>query len=207
MIERQACDALKAELVANVTGMSGIGKVAAVAKDASRDALYPSLQVVPMEFAFTWSRAIAIESLAGHRGLWRAGTMAGDVQLRVVARTAKEREPLEVQVVRCFGPGGGSMDLSTGALTIEGVVTTYSASVRVKLMRQKWVEEKIDERRRYSYLTCRMETEILYVSADGTVPKMTSIVLQTTHDMFTAVPPLETTDYQVNADGAPTLLP
>jgi len=206
-IKRAALDALRADLAANVTGMSAAGKVAAVARDAFRDAPQPSIQLVPLRTTFEWTRPQAISSLSGQRGLWRAGRMAADVQIRVVSRTPKEREPIEEQVIARFAPRSGTLHLSTGALTLSGIATGYSAPVAVGLDRELWEEEKTQERRRYSYLDTTLTTEVLYVSATGTVPTIASIILHVTHDMKTAYPAVKRKNYQVTTGGVLVPLP
>lgn len=210
-VRRAALDALAADFAANVTGMSPAGKVFAISRDAFRETPQPSITLVPGKARFEWRTPVPISTLAGQRGLWRAGTLTQPVQIRVVARTAKEREPLEQQVEDRFAPRRGTLHLLTAALTLSGVATGYTAPVAVQLDGASWEEEKTNERRRYSFLDTTLSAEILYVSAAGTLPTMATIALHVTHDMTAAwetVPDVQPVnpatphrDYLITADG------
>ena len=193
VVVRAALDAAAAHFAANVTGMSATGKVAPISRDAFRDTPQPSIALVPGKRRFEWGNPTPLTVLSGQRGLWRAGTLTQPVQIRVVARTAKEREPIEQEVEDRFGPRRGTLHLATAALTLSGVATGYTAPVTLKLGGAGWDEEKTNERRRYSFLDTTLTTEILYVSATGTLPTMATIALHVTHDM-TALWEVDDTD-------------
>lgn len=204
-VRRAALNAMALSLSAAVPGM--VGRVAPVARDAFRDSEPPWIQLVPLRTRYEWTQATALAVLADHRGLFRAGRQVTALQLRVVERTAKAREPIEEAVDAVFAAGRGHLLLETGALSIMGVDTNYSAPVDIALGGSMWVEEKTNERRRYSYLDATLITEIVYVGGVGSAYTMNEIFLHVAaNDLHTDPDDVITDDYQITASG-PVRLP
>jgi len=212
-VRRAALDVVAADFAANVSGMAG--RVFPVARDAFRDAVSPSVQLVPLRTRREWTRPQGIAVVGDHRGLFRVGREVTTLQIRVVERTPKAREPIEEGVEARFSAGArprlatgaGTLSVTTGPLTLLSVATGYSAPADVALSSSIWVEEKTNEHRRYSYLDTTLTTEMLYLGPVGSGYFMNSIVLHVAaDDLHTPAEDVATKNYQITASG-PVRLP
>jgi len=202
-VKRAALEALRSDLAANVTGMSATGKVRAVARDSQQETPYPSIQLVAGRFQYIPRGRTEVRRVSASQVLWNVGRFDGDVELRVVADAPARREPIEEEVLARFLASSrpGTLVVNTASLTLRSTATLYASPVAYTLASTEWNEERVWERRRYSFVNAKASFEALVLDAVGSTYSMGTIYLLFTQDLHTAYPAVERTTYSITAAG------
>lgn len=209
-IRYEALAALSSQLQTTIPALAN--RVFAVSREPEENATFPSIGLVPgaLTFRRQVSDEVAFDADAGAANsvLEQVGTFDGEVELRVYGKTAPERELYEDQVAHLFltQTTPGLLVLATAVLTVNALVTTYTAPVSYELLSTEWQDEAVFAKQRYSYIPLTLSMPALVQR--GSVYDITTLVLQMTRDLTTAVATVVIDDQvQVNADGTTSPYP
>lgn len=190
----QACQVLADHIAANIPAFAG-GKARAVHAEPEDDATYPSVVVMPRRFAFQSFQEDEVHAPAASTELvTEVGAFEGSVDLRLYALSAPQREEYEDKLTALFLQREGApgvLVLVCPAVTIAGQVSpptelsTYDAPVAFALDESEWHEEKVFDKRRYTYLTLDVVLPALVRQSVYTIEEY---VLAINHDLSSAAP-------------------
>lgn len=203
-LKYQACSVLAAYIAAHIPAFAG-GKARAAHAEPEDDATYPSVVVMPRKFVFqpfqedeVWSPADSTERVV------EVGALEGRVELRLYALSGPQRDEYEDKLTALFlerDNTPGVLVVTCPAVTIAGSisppteVSTYDAPVAFTLDDVEWEEEKVWDKRRYSYLTLGLNLPALLLQRVYTIEEY---VLAINNDLTSDVPDEEV---QITEDG------
>lgn len=201
-VKRACLEALRTDFVANVSGMTA-DKVRVVARDAEMPTKYPSIQVVAGKFKYIPRDKSEIKRVSASQVLWGVGRFDGDVEIRTVGDTPAAREGTEEAVLARFlgAERPGTLKINTANLVMNGTATLYASPCTFALTGEEWIEERVWERRRFSFITAKASFEALFLDPVGTTYTMSQIYLMFTRDLHTPYPAVKRTTYLITANG------
>jgi hypothetical protein len=154
-IKRTTLDTLKTRLE-SISGLSG--KVFVAQQGPEKTVTYPSVVIIPQAFTFepetaedVWWDAVTDDG----KVLQEVGTFDGLLEIQLYTNSAPQREQFEEAILQAFlsTPGApGTICLNTPTLTVNGLVSLYSAPILYRLDDEDWREEFAFESRRFSFL-------------------------------------------------------
>ena len=199
VIKTAMLDAFVAAFQAALNPALGI-TVEPAAADWEEPQVFPLLRIVPSEkFNFEPWQEEELDDTQPGLLLLEVGSFSGSVELRVCARTKKERELIEdaVQNVLFQREGApGVLVAQTADLNVGGYATAYSAPVALVFNDEEWREEMVFAKKRYSFLTCEADFPMLVMRTG--VYTIEQLVLAFTDDINATTPEEEVI---VNCDG------
>jgi hypothetical protein len=167
----------------------------AVHAEPEDDATYPSAVVMPRRFVFqpfqedeVWAPDDSMERVV------EVGAFEGRVELRLYALSAPQREEYEDKLTALFlsrTDAPGVLVVTCPAVTIAGQVSpptevsTYDAPVAFTLDDTEWEDEKVFDKRRYTYLTLGLNLPALLLQSVYTIEEY---VLAINHDLASDIP-------------------
>lgn len=117
---------------------------------------FPAVRVLPGKFTFDpWQEQEVDDSQATNLFL-EVGEFEGNIEIRVSARSKKERETIEDAILNWFlsreyTPGVQVTTLPSGQV-VGGIATTYQANCAFSLEDEEWREEMVFSDKRFTFL-------------------------------------------------------
>lgn len=153
-VMKRACidslaNALRAVLPATVD-------VQACAADWEEPTKFPAVRVLPGKFTFEPWQEREVDDSQADKLFLEVGEFEGDVEIRISARSRREREVVEDLVMnyflsREFSPGVQTTTLPSG-MTVGGFATTYQATCAFAVEDGEWREEMAFADKKFSFL-------------------------------------------------------
>jgi hypothetical protein len=200
-LRHQACQVLADYITARIPSLAA----RAVHAEPEDDATYPSAVVMPRRFSFVAFQSDEVNAPEDSLELvTEVGAFEGSVDLRLYALSAPQREEYEDKLVALFLERDGApgvLVVTCPAVTIAGSVSpplevsTYDAPVAFTLDESEWNDEKVFDKRRYTYLTLGLVLPALLLQHVATIEEY---VLAITNDLASDVPDEEV---QITEDG------
>mgnify|MGYP001565042282 CR=1 FL=1 len=195
-IRYTACKALADHVAGEIPALAG--KVRILHGEPEDDAAYPGLTILPRRFSFEpWQEDEVWTPLTSTEMVTEVGTFSGTVELRLLALSGPQREVNEERLTRLFLARAGApgvLVLTLAALEIDETATLYSAPVAFTLEDGEWHEERVWDKRRYTYMTVGLTLPALVRT---TAPLIDLPILAINHDLASDVP-VEQVEVTVN---------
>lgn len=205
-IKRACCDALAKYLRAQLPGI----KVTVPQAPYTQDMEYPSIAIVPRPFNFTEPlQEDEKEEAQPFSYLATVGDFEGQVELRIAANSAFEREELQETISQLFLStelAPGYLGCETDPVKLGGVQYLYKALASFELTQDDWREEMVFSNERYAYLVLDAEFPALISRGTPTAPigLIETLVVAINNDLASDVPDEQR---QVQQDGSITVHP
>ena len=203
-LKYQACSVLAAYIAAHIPAFAG-GKARAAHAEPEDDAQYPSVVVLPRRFSFQPFQEDEVHAPElGTERVVEVGAFEGAVDLRLYALSGPQRDEYEDKLTALFlerDDSPGVLVVTCPAVTIAGSVSpptevsTYDAPVAFTLDDTEWNEEKVFDKRHYTYLTLGLNLPALLLQHVYTIEEY---VLAINHDLASDVPDEQV---QITEDG------
>lgn len=183
------------------------GHIHTVAEGPTEDAAFPCASLISNILTFepfptgevVWFQAPP-EPDDG-KAVMNVGEFTGSYELRIYAKSVSEREALEDKVLHALMAEPmrpGVVALQTPTLTVNSLVTLYSAPVAFMLDKAQWNEEFAFENRRFSFIDLDVEFPALVLRDAYTI---TQLVIAINENLESDEPDEQ---FQINDDGTTT---
>lgn len=179
-LKQVALDSIASAISAAIPALTG--RCAGGEDDEEVLAAMPALRVVELG-GFKFEPTQEQHLSAPENETWLLATVgwfSGDVELRLYARSRKERNDLEESLRQLFLGGvedqPGLLRATTPELTIGDVATLATTTIACELDNEDWREEFVFAKKRYSFLRCVAEWPALLVRTG--IPTITELQLQ-----------------------------
>lgn len=162
LIKESACVALANFLEESIPSIEG--KVFYQAADEEELAKFPSVVILPNTMKFTPWIEDELDDSDPTRLIASVGDFEGTVEIRVYAKSPRERAKIEQRIVDTFlaregAPGVIVAQTEPLDMHVAGggeEVTLYSASVAYTLSDETWHEERVFDKKRFDYMEIEM---------------------------------------------------
>lgn len=208
-MKRACVDSLAAALKAALPPTVDVGACAA---DWEEPTKFPAVRILPGKFTFDSWQEEEVDDTQADKLFLQVGEFVGNVEIRVSARSRREREVVEDLVTHYFlerpYTPGTQITILPEAL-VGGCVTSYKAFCAFTLEDSDWREEMVFSSKRFSFLDVEATFPALIVRKNVFTIEQLVLVLEADVRADVNVVPTDPTtiggeDLIVNEDGTTT---
>lgn len=177
LVKRAACDALAQFIQTQIPELAG--SVFALWSDEEAEAVYPSVALVPGKLVLNPWQEDEVDDTDPEVLVLEVGDFEGDVELRVYAKSAPERERIgqlvqDLWFQREGAPGVLVTQTAPVPLNVSGTqtATIAPALAAFTIDDETWQEERVFSKKRFDFMTVGLQLPCLVARA---VPTITSV--------------------------------